>query len=291
MKAIKTRPPSLGSPQPFHILATIDNFSSAHNNLLNNTRNTMAPTQTSKTVSSPRKPRTADDDDKWLEVEPERDTKSQQNHPPPPPQQSFPPPVQFLPPPPPLHPQYDQFGRLLNPTSRIQQLENEIIDIASIDLGLLNAIHVLETHLIKSPEPPAARQFVVYGEKWTGVPLTGSNFHHERNYATQTIREMSNLIGLSKSIQLLRNAVADKDLVEIGYELKVVKPVPITPPPAPPPVPLSPPMPVGPSYVVQDKEFRTIAKEVVKDAIHEYSEESQKEMIKLVRDVCLKSLE
>ena len=102
---------------------------------------------------------------------------------------------------------------------------------------------------------------------------------------------MSNLIGLSKSIQLLRNAVADKDLVEIGYELKVVKPVPITPPPAPPPVPLPPPMPVGPSYVVQDKEFRTIAKEVVKDAIHEYSEESQKEMIKLVRDVCLKSLE
>ena len=200
----------------------------------------MAPMQTSKTASSPRKPRTADDDDKWLEVEPETDTKpakSQQNYPPPPSQPSFPPPVQFLPAPP-LHPQYDQFGRPLNPASRIQQLENEIIDIASIDLGLLNAIHVLATHLIKSPEPPAARQFVVYGEKWTGVPLTSSNFHNERNYATQTVREMSNLIGLSKSIQLLRNAVADKDLVEIGYELKVVKPLPINPPPAPPPVPV-----------------------------------------------------
>ena len=252
----------------------------------------MAPIETSKTTSSTKKPKTIDDDDKWLEVESEKDgkpTKPQQNHPPQPPQQSFPPPVQFLPPPP-LHPPYDQFGRPLNPTSRMQQLENEVIDIASIDLGLLNAVHVLATHLIKSPESPAARQFVVYGDRWTGIPLSSSNFHNERTYAIQTIREMSYLIGLSKAVQLLRNALADKDLVEVGYELKVVKPLPLTPAP-PPPVSVSPPMPIGPSYGVQDKEFRAIAKEVVKDAVREYSEDSQKEMINLVRDICLKSLE
>lgn len=269
----------------------------------------MAPVESTKTTSFTRNPRTTpvDDDDKWLEVMSEKEDEPikpqpTQTRPTPPapqpfqpthPHQSFPPPpVQVLPQGPlPLPSTFDSFGRPINPTSRLPQLENELIELASIELGLLNALDVLQKHLLKGVEHPIHRDFTSIGDNWTGLNLNSNPFYNERTYATQNIREMGHLIGLSKAIQLLRDALADKDRVEIAYQIKLVKPTPPPPPPSISSLPSHPLVSHSPSYGVQEREFKAVAKEVVKDAIREYSEDSQKEMIKLVRDVCLNSLQ
>lgn len=197
-----------------------------------------------------------------------------------------------VPPPPHSLPQ-DNFFPNLN-SSRVQQLQNELIDIATVDLGLLNSVRVLEQHLIQSPQDVKPRQYSPFGMEWRGVALDNfngplsTNLSLDRSGASMAVHNMGHLIGLSRAIRLLREALEDPDRVDVTYELNLFKYplVPATGPIMPPP---PPPMPPSPLSSLKADDVKNIVKEVLKESAT--SEESQREMIKLVRDVCMSSLQ
>jgi hypothetical protein len=207
------------------------------------------------------------------------------------------------PPYPPVPPQvpHNSFGP--NYTSvRIQQLQIELTDIATCELGLLNSVRVLEQHLIKSPQPVKPRKYAPMATEWTGVSLDAfsgplsSNLSMDRSGALTTIHNMAHLLGLSRAVRLLREALEDKDRVDETYELRLLQfPLATTGPMAPVPpmpqscMPQSCIMPPPPLSCLKENDVKKIVKEVLKESTS--SEESQKEMIKLVRDVCMSSLQ
>jgi hypothetical protein len=289
----------------------------------------MAPIDSPQTPPSGRKPKTVtiEEEDNWEELAPENDlpttSKAQPRpavippavastlrqraeiqraqgrpqvpgHPvcsfPPPASQPFGMPPPYPAPPPPQCFPYDSYGAHQSST-RIQQLQNELIEIATIDLGLLNSVRVLEQRLITSAQPAKPRQITPLGVEWRGVPLNNAplaNLSLDRSGALMTIQNMGHLLGLSKAIKLLREALDDPDREDVKYEVNLFTYAPLPNPAMPMGAP-PPPMPPTPLTCLKADDVKNIVKEVLKESTS--SEESQKEMIKLVRDVCMSSLQ
>lgn len=197
--------------------------------------------------------------------------------------------------------------------------------LAEVELGMLNAVHILESHLTDFPSNGNPSD-----HKLTQVDVTVNNgmFHplglshqgirqanrvvfygNERQNYSCMIKDMGYLLGLRRAIKILNDAVADTDRENIKYDFKVFTPPPPPPPPQPQPQPqpmmapqnLPPQFFHGPHYpqMSPEKQLRAVAKDIVKDTVREYKdtvlspgvEEVQKEMIKLLRDVCRDALQ
>ena len=227
--------------------------------------------------------------------------------------QTHPPPPSF-----PVNPMsvlaHDPYGSP-SPTAQ-QNLETQLLRIAEVSLGTLNAVHILESHLwSNNPSSPKTTQIDVNVIKpacytpngmyhYDSSPQAGiqpSYFYQiERPNHSQMIRNMGYLLGLKRAIKLLRDAVADTEREDCTYVLKE-RP---SPPPLPPPQPMTMPPQLNPFGLphpgpsTPEKELRLAAKDIVKDTVREYKdtvvnpgvEEVQKEMIKLLRDVCRDAL-
>lgn len=274
-----------------------------------------------KSKPSPKPSSTFDDDDKW-------DIIANKETPPPqkpasPPTPTPPPNVSFgMPPPPmgsrpPVNPQPSYFPAL-NPMqgpprgpfsvlpgdnvipypSRQAVLETQLMQLAEVDLGLLNAADILENHLLDKKLVDGPYEIFVS----TNVNSPGRvvqspanryySYNSERQNSAAVVRDMAYLIGLEKAVKILRDAHEDRARKDATYSARVVS---INPPPSfPPPQPMM--MPSLPS--INEAQFRNVAKEIVKDTLKKSKddnfsqslEEVQKEMIKLCRDVCRDAL-
>jgi hypothetical protein len=260
-----------------------------------------------------------DEDEKWTDLAEKEDIPSPS--PPAPPAARLPPMVANAQPqnllpfsvggpvgPTPLHPPFpvDPYGRT-TPTEQ-STLEGQLMHLAEVVLGVLNAMAIIESHLTKVPEgftQPKDIEIISYstdtalGTAAVSRPgATRSNHYNgERHTYTQMLRDMGYLLGLRRAVKILQEAAADKDLENVTYKLKVIQ---LPNPPTPPPMPMIQPMglpPQIPQYVTVDK-LKENTKEAIKDAIKEYKdtvlspgmENVQQEMIKLCRDVCRDAL-
>lgn len=206
-----------------------------------------------------------------------------------------------------------------HPPTEQQLLEAQLLHIAEVSLGYLNAVHVLESHVSILPPATKANQLdVIVNPTLSPSP---SAFSHEgsrqpsrhyfyqlehQNY-TQMVRDMGYLLGLRRAIKILNAAVADTEREDVKYNIKQRAPAP-PPPQQPQPfnpmiMPMNQPMYMHPPVAQplpnsSEKELRSVAKDIVKDTVREYRdnvinpgvEEVQKEMIKLLRDVCRDAL-
>jgi hypothetical protein len=101
---------------------------------------------------------------------------------------------------------------------------------------------------------------------------------------------MAYLIGLERAVKFLRDAHEDRSRKDATYTAKIIH---VGPPPFPPP-----PQFMNAPMSINETQFRSVAKEIVKDTLKECKddqfsqslEEVQKEMIKLCRDVCRDAL-
>jgi len=203
------------------------------------------------------------------------------------------------------------------PPTEQQLLEAQLLHIAEVSLGYLNAVHILESHVSILPPGTKANSLDVLVNASPG-PTPGlfgydspRNFSRqyfyqaERQQCREMVSSMGYLLGLRRAIKILNAAVADTEREDVKYNIKRVA----APPPQPPPQPYPPmmmpvnqamymPTPVTPPSNSSEKELRSVAKDIVKDAVREYRdnvinpgvEEVQKEMIKLLRDVCRDAL-
>ena len=198
------------------------------------------------------------------------------------------------------------------PTAQ-QKLEARIVHLAEIDLGLQNALHVLECHLVDGPNEEANRTMEILPGSLRGGPTYGpysirhNYFSTERTYTVSALKDMAYLIGLKKSLKLLKDAIADPNREDLKYKIKIIQPVALPQPPPPPPMmgpPSYPPQPMMPpmspmSMTTMQEQLRVIAKDIVKDTVKECKNEGgsgstdsvQQEMIKLLRDVCRDALQ
>jgi hypothetical protein len=175
---------------------------------------------------------------------------------------------------------YDVFGHTLPNEQSI--LEAQLVHLAEVTLGVTTAVSVLERHLI--PGAPTSKQREItlprYEPHFSRVDLRSGFMSSERMTSSQFVRDLGYLIGLKRAVKLLQSA-ADEDLERVTYKVTVQ-----APPPAPAPLPPQP----FPTFM-QAHEFRTVAKDIIKDTVKEYTEETsktggeevQKEMIKLCR--------
>ena len=193
-------------------------------------------------------------------------------------------------------------------------LEAQLLHLAEVDLGLYNAISILESHFVDQPESSELERTL--SRPVGGVSLSPRNqiYSMDRNYANQILKDIGYLMGLKKAVKILQAALADPDRKDIKYKFKFA-PVPPTglmsPPlmpgvcgmahPYPPSFPGQVPLPPGPymppmSPQGMQEQLRVIAKDIVKDTIKECKNEGgstesvQQEMIKLLRDVCRDAL-
>jgi hypothetical protein len=278
----------------------------------------MAPIDQSKSTSSAKKPSPApivDDDDKWTDLVPEKEGKDSpaQTDPATPFPLStnalsrntspmyLPTPINYgLP---------DSLNRTL-PTQQMK-LEAEVMHLAEVELGVMNAVHILEKHVLNardrnmlndSYELSFSTNYSLSnpGRISTSPASRSFTYSTERQQSTSALRDMSYLIGLGRAVKILKEAVADKDRKDATYSVRVAPLVP-PPPPQMPSLPMyvNPPSIQSPSLsAAQEKEFRNIAKEIVKESVREYKdtvvgpsmEEVQQELIKLCRDVCREAL-
>jgi hypothetical protein len=214
-------------------------------------------------------------------------------------------------------PPHEPFARL--PPTEQQLLEAQLVHIAEVNLGYLNAMHALEAHIAILPPVANPNQIYItidpaYSPHTTGgvshAPPRGVSrsyfYQNERQNYTYIVKEMGYLLGLRRAIKILNAAVADTEREDVKYNFALGPPRPQPPiiQPAPPmmvPIPQQGFMQAPHSLALPnspDKELRSVARDIVKDAVREYKdnvinpgvEEVQKEMIKLLRDVCRDAL-
>jgi len=292
----------------------------------------MAPIDQLKYTSNTRKPSTfpvVEDDDKWTDLVSEKEGKDSpvQTEPiapattitptPEPVEGKFPPPMNIsgfpcnygMP---------DSLGRS-TPTQQMS-LEAQLIHLGEIELGLMNAVEILEKHLINTKkynithepfELMVPNTYPITSTSYSRITASPSTrsilYSNERQTAASALRDMAYLLGLRRAVNILKEALADENRKDATYTVKgsshAVPPMPMPVPPSPFPPP--PPMYVTPpgimnqnTQLLQEKEFRNIAKDIVKESVREYKdsvvgpsiEEVQQEMIKLCRDVCRDAL-
>ena len=279
----------------------------------------MAPIDQSKYTSSPKKPSppAVDDDDRWTDLVSDKEGKDSpaqtETSTSPAPVLKFPPqmtsaplsPAGYFPP--------DSLGRA-TPTQQMT-LEAQLMHLAEIDLGLINAVDIIEKHVLNTRDrnlvhEPYELNFpttypTLNPTRITASPANRSSVYNtERHNSAGALRDMAYSIGLGRAVKILKEAVADENRKDATYNVKIVPgPVPMPPPPFPPTPMMYPGLPPSPlasqsSQLLQEKEFRNIAKDIVKDSVREYKdtvvgpsmEEVQQEMIKLCRDVCRDAL-
>jgi hypothetical protein len=271
----------------------------------------MAPLDQLKYTSSTKKPSprpAVDDDDKWTDLVSEKEGKDSpaQTEPStlPAVDLKFPPPMA----PTPVYSLPDSLGRS-TPTQQMT-LEAQLMHLAEVDLGLMNAVDILEKKILNlrdrniSNEPyelnfPLTFPNINPTRITTSPANRASVYSTERHNSAAALRDMAYLLGLGRSVKILKQAVADENRKDATFNIRVSPgPVPMPPPPPFPQPPLYIP-PVNPlSHLMQEKDFRNIAKDIVKESVREYKdtvvgpsiEEVQQEMIKLCRDVCRDAL-
>lgn len=266
----------------------------------------MAPNELDTSKKQPVKPATpVEDDDKWTDLAEKEDSTPQPETSPPPvirPLGRGPNRHPMVPPPPPSLPPYlpPMPGSLPPPlTIAQQQLESQLMQLAEIQLGLLNAAEILEKHLYNHEEnfPKDINEFQLFTSPGSQRPaLINPAFRFnqlisERSNLQQAVRDMAYIIGLNRAVKILREAAADRNRNDSKYTLKLVSstlpPIPMGP--MLPPLPYTPPL-----LSTQENQLRNLAKDIIKDTVKEVKaenmstalEEIQKEMIKLCRDVC-----
>lgn len=280
----------------------------------------MAPINQSKYTSSSKKPSppAVDDDDRWTDLVSDKEGKDSpaqtETSTSPAPVPKFPPqmtstplsPASYFPP--------DSLGRA-TPTQQMT-LEAQLMHLAEIELGLINAVDIIEKHVLNTRDrnlvhEPYELNFpttypTLNPTRITASPANRSSVYNtERHNSAGALRDMAYLIGLGRAVKILKEAVADENRKDATYNVKIVPgPMPMPPHPPFPPTPMMypglPPSPLASqsSQLLQEKEFRNIAKDIVKDSVREYKdtvvgpsmEEVQQEMIKLCRDVCRDAL-
>jgi hypothetical protein len=288
----------------------------------------MASVNKSKPAPKPFSP--FDDDDKW-DIVVEKDEKDITLAPKPasppsavsPPNTSFgmpPPPTAGRPLPNPQPPYFPGFNPMMQPQprspfsvlpgdnvitypTRQMALEAQLMQLAEVDLGLLNAADILEKHLLgKKLVEGSYEIFITTNINNPGqVVQSPANRNHcysnERQNSTTVVRDMAYLMGLERAVKILRDAHEDRSRKNATYSIKIIG---FGPPPSPPP-PLPQSLMVQTSFpqtTINEDHFCTVVREVVKDTLKDCkddsftksSEEVQKEMIKLCRDVCRDAL-
>ena len=282
-----------------------------------------------KSKPTPKASSLFDDDDKWTDIIADKDEKDT----PPPPQPASPPiatsplnvPFGILSPPmaalPAINPQQPIWGNT-NPMqipprrpypalpgdtsipfpSQQMVLEAQLMQLAEVDLGLLNAADILEKHLLDKKLVQGSYEIFLntnINSPLRVVQSPANRFHiysAERQNMATVVRDMAYLMGLDCAVKLLRDAHQDRSRTKAKFSARVI---PLNLPPAFPPSPpfvLPPPMP--PPMSINESQFRNVAREIVKDTLKECKgdnfsqslEEVQKEMIKLCRDVCRDAL-
>jgi hypothetical protein len=253
------------------------------------------PTPTQSTKQSSTSPLPIDDDDKWTDIleKEEKDSTSQTE---PIPRAHG---VPFVQMPQNIHLEsqpIDIFGR---PQSSIQtDLENQLMHLGQVELGLLNAVDILERCIVKGDSHSNLEESIFPGHPGSNRAIYKSMIYsQDRSSATQLLRDMGYLIGLKRAVKILQDALSDDNREDIKYSFKAVSPVPL------PPVQLQPfPIPnqslVSFPATTAEKELRAAAKDIVKETVREYRDEVvipgteavQQEMIKLCRDVCRDAL-
>lgn len=207
----------------------------------------------------------------------------------------------------------DPINRIL-PTAQ-HKLEARLLHLAEVDLGLHNAISILERHLVD--EPAEDNDTIQISAALMNRPVSypcppnpyGGRYNiysGERTYASGILKDMGYLLGLKKAVKILKDALADTDRVDVKYKLKVIQPPPLpTPPPMPQmcgvvnPMPMQVPQyPGSMSMTTMQEQLRVVAKDIMKDTVKECKNEGagatesvQQEMIKLLRDVCRDALQ
>jgi len=176
------------------------------------------------------------------------------------------------------------------------------MQLAEVDLGLLNAADILEKHLLDKKLVQGSYEIFLntnINSPLRVVQSPANRFHiysAERQNMATVVRDMAYLMGLDCAVKLLRDAHQDRSRTKAKFSARVI---PLNLPPAFPPSPpfvLPPPMP--PPMSINESQFRNVAREIVKDTLMECKgdnfsqslEEVQKEMIKLCRDVCRDAL-
>ena len=180
--------------------------------------------------------------------------------------------------------------------SRQMVLEAQIMQIAEVDLGLLNAADILEKHLLDKKLVEGSYEIFVNTNMNSPGRVVQSPANRNYCYSTERqnsaliVRDMAYLMGLDRAVKILRHAHEDRSRKDVTYSPKVVQISPQTPFPSPQTLMGQPPLPLQMS--INENQFRNVAKEIVKDTLKECKddnstlEEVQKEMIKLCRDVC-----
>ena len=126
-----------------------------------------------------------------------------------------------------------------------QILEFQLIELAEMDLGVANAVWLLERKLL--PENAGSRQREIKTLGYWFGNCSESNFHssivaNERYWSKQLLLNLAYQIGLRKAVEILQNAVDDNDSDDVTYKIITVLP--------PPPQPL---MPIhGPTFLPED---------------------------------------
>lgn len=206
----------------------------------------------------------------------------------------------------------DPINRTL-PTAQ-HKLEARLLHLAEVDLGLHNAISILDRHLVEEPVEDNDTIQISSGlmnrpMSYPGPPNPYGGRYNiystERTYASAVLKDMGYLLGLKKAVKILKDALADKDRVDVKYKLKVIQPPPLPTPPPPMPQMCSVNMPMQlPQYAgsmsmtTMQEQLRVVAKDIMKDTVKECKNEGaaatesvQQEMIKLLRDVCRDALQ
>jgi hypothetical protein len=186
-------------------------------------------------------------------------------------------------------------------------LEAELLHLAEVDLGLLNAIAILERHLVDRPEElddMSELNRVLGRPVYTPFPHNHV-YNNDRISANQMLKDIGYLMGLKKAVKFLQAALADPDRKDIKYKSKL--------PPLPHPGAISPPMHTpamqvpcgtgvpyslhqGPTMLpvqhvspMPTQDPRVIAQDIVKQTVEECMD-VQRETIKLLLDVCRDAL-
>jgi hypothetical protein len=260
-----------------------------------------SPLPKQKTTSSP----IPDDDEKWLDL---TDAPTETEDYPKIPMQSM--------------NAYNGIGPF-DPLNRVaptvqHTLEAQLLHLGEVDLGLYNAIAILESHFVDQPESPELERILSRPAGVSGSTLFPRNqiYQSDRSLATQILKDIGYLMGLKNAVKILQAALADpdrKDIMKYKFKFAAVPPMGAMSPPLmpglscgvasvyPPGFPVQVPLP-GAQYMPpmstqgMQEQLRVIAKDIVKDTVKECKNEGgstesvQQEMIKLLRDVCRDAL-
>ena len=114
-------------------------------------------------------------------------------------------------------------------------LEAQLMQLAEVDLGLLNAADILEKHLLDKKLVEGSYEiFVTTNINSPGrVVQSPANRNYcystERQNSAAVVRDMAYLMGLERAVKILRDAHEDRSRKDATYSAKIVH---INPPPS-----------------------------------------------------------